>query len=381
MSKIPLFRPSFDEEEVQAVREVLLSGWVGLGPKVKEFESQMAQYFECDSNRVVALNSCTSALDMSMKLLKIGWGDEVIVPAMTFVSTAHAVAFNHATPIFADIDPVTMHIDWNDVFDKVNDRTKAVIPVHYAGRPVEMEEAIFSLTDAGIDVVEDCAHAMGAEYYGKKVGWRGDMACFSTHAIKNLSTGDGGLLVLSDNIDTETVKKARRLTWLGIDKTTWARTRDNKTYWWEYMVNEIGMKAYMNDIAAAIGLVQLRKLDAANRRRKLIAGMYTEAFKGIDIFKTPPDDSENIKSSWHIYCLRVMERRDELSEYLAGKEIETGVHYKPIHLYGCYGNKPHLPVAESVWNQIISLPMYPSMASEDVTRVIDEVITWSEHHV
>lgn len=365
---IQVFKPSMGEDEVQAVREVLLSGWLGLGPKTTEFEEKFAIYI--GTRHAVAVNSATSALDLALKLLDIHHGDEVIVPTMTFVSTAHVVAYNLATPIFADIDPVTMNIDHEDVARKITPRTKAIIPVHYGGRPVDMASLREICGD--IPVIEDAAHACGSLYRGKKAGNLGNIGCFSFHAVKNLSVGDGGALTLNDE---ELVSRAKRLRWLGIDKGTWDRTSADQSYWWEYFVDEIGLKCHMNDINAALGLVQLAKLDRMNARRNTIANLYTDAFSDHDRIRPPAGIPDDCTSSMHIYCVRAHDR-NELSVYLQERGIATGVHYRPIHTYKCYGNRPVLPNAEKVFNEILSLPMYPDLQDNQVEFVIDNILSF-----
>ena len=365
---IQVFKPNYDHEEVQAVTETILSGWVGLGPKTSEFERQFAEF--CGVKYCIGLNSCTAALDMALKLLGINHGDEVIVPTMTFVSTAHCVAYNLATPIFADIDEQTMNIDIDDVVRKISPRTRAIIPVHYGGRPVDMERLKGAV--GTIPIVEDCAHASGSRYKGHPVGSLGSIGCFSFHAVKNLAMGEGGAITLNDDA---MMKRAKRLRWLGIDKGTWDRTNLDRSYWWEYNVDEIGLKSHLNDISAAIGLVQLKKLDAANQRRREIVGMYRDGLKYISEIEMPPADDSDFLSSWHL-CEIKAQNRDELSIYLRDKGINTGVHYKPIHLYRCYGNRPLLPIAEKMFPMILTLPLYPGLSDEEVCYVIDEIINF-----
>jgi len=258
---IQVFKPCMDHEEISAVAEVLRSGWIGLGPKTAEFEREFARFV--GAKYCVGLNSCTAALDMALKLLGVRNSDEVIVPTMTFVSTAHVVAYNLAKPIFVDVDESTLSLDIEDVKRKVTVNTKAVIPVHFAGRPIEFDRLAEAVP--GIPIVEDAAHAAGALYRGRRCGSLGAIGCFSFHAIKNLAMGDGGAITLNDE---SYCNRAKRLRWLGIDKSTWDRTEVDKSYWWQYMVDEIGLKCHMNDIAASIGLVQLRKLEALNGRRR-----------------------------------------------------------------------------------------------------------------
>lgn len=363
---ISLFKPYMGEEEVEAIGEVLRSGWIGLGPKTAKFEEEFARFIGVD--HVVGLNSATAALDMALKLLDINHGDEVIVPTITFVSTAHVVVYNLATPIFVDVDERTLNLDLNDVERKLSRRTKAIIPVHYSGRPVDIE--VLREIAGEVPIIEDAAHACGAMYKGKRCGSLADMGCFSFHAVKNLAMGDGGAITLNNE---EMAERTKRLRWLGIDKGTWDRTGLGKTYWWQYFVDEIGLKCHMNDLMAALGLVQLKKLEEMNSRRTEIAKRYSEAFRGLEWVVEPPEDDDVFRSSWHIYWIRVP-KRDELTVFLKECGIISGVHYYPIHLYRCYGNVVSLPVAERVSKEIISLPMHPGLSDDDVERVIQGII-------
>jgi perosamine synthetase len=350
------------DEEINAVSEVIKSGWTGLGPKTQKFEHEFADY--CGVDNAVAVNSGTAALDLAMRLLEIGPGDEVIVPAITFVSTAHVVVYNGAKPVFADVDYDTMNIDCDDLKRKITSKTKAIIVVHYAGRPVNMDSVIDAAN--GISVVEDCAHAAGAMYNGSHVGSIGAIGCFSFHSVKNLSCGDGGMLTTYSDKFAE---RARRLRWLGIDKSTWDRSDLEKSYWWEYAVDEIGLKCHMNDINASIGLEQLRKLNSMNDRRLDIATQYESLFSNFSHIRTPP---QSFESSWHLYCIKA-EDRDRLSAYLMENGISTGVHYKPIHLYECYGYQSSLPVAEKLCREILTLPLFPDLDNDQVEYIVDSV--------
>jgi len=362
---IQVFAPWYDEREVNAVAEVIRSGWVGLGPKTAEFERKFAEY--CQVPYCVGFNSCTAALDMAMRLIGVNHGDEVIVPTNTFVSTAHCVAYNLGTPIFADINERTLDLDIDDVARKIGPRTKAIIAVHYGGRPVDMDHLKSVAGD--IPIIEDCAHAAGARYKGRPVGGLGVLGCFSFHAVKNLAMGEGGALTLRDE---KLMQRAKRLRWLGIDRGTWDRTGMDRSYWWEYQVDEIGLKSHLNDIHAAIGLVQLAKLDESNARRREIVAMYREGFKDVPQIRMPPPDDEVFQSSWH-FCEILAERRDDLSVFLKEHGINTGVHYKPIHLYRCYGNRPVLPVAERLFPRMLTLPLYPGLTNQQVTYIIQTV--------
>ncbi len=361
---IDLFKPQLGQEELDALKPIFESGWIGLGPKTEEFEEKFAEFI--GTKYAVGVNSATAALDLSLKLLNIGYGDQVIIPTITFVSTAHVVAYNLATPIFVDVDE-NLSIDIEDVRRKITPRTKAIIPVHYSGRPVDMHK--LEKVTGNIPIIEDAAHACGSVYKGKKCGNLGYLGCFSFHAVKNLAMGDGGAITM-DN--TKLYERAKKLRWLGIDKGTWDRTDRNKSYWWEYDVSEIGLKCHMNDIYDSIGLFQLKKLSVMNGYRRNVALLYSEGLKDVQQVVIPNMDTSDSRSSWHTYCIKCR-HRDALSIHLKERNIMTGVHYKPIHLYGCYGNIPSLPNSERYFKQILSLPMHSLLTYNEVNIVIDEI--------
>ena len=359
---IPVVRPHMGQEEIDAFAEVVRSGWLGLGPRTAEFERRFAAF--CEVEHCVAVNSATSALDLAMRLLGVGHGDEVLVPTMTFVSTAHAVAYNLGTPVFVDVEPDSLNVDVEDVRRKLSPRTKAIIAVHYGGRPVDMERLREAVGE--LPIVEDCAHAVGARYRGQPVGGLGEIGCFSFQAVKNLATGDGGALTVRRR-DWE--ERAKRLRWLGIDKGTWDRTAADRSYWWQYNVDEVGLKCHMNDIQAAIGLVQLEKLERMNARRREIVQRYREGLRAIPQIALPLEDDDAFRSAWHIFHIKC-DRRDELSVFLQQNGISTGVHYTPIHTYRCYGNIPTLPVAEAVSRRLLTLPLFPDLTDPQVDEIV-----------
>lgn len=363
--KVQLLKPVLPEACVEEVAEVLRSGWIGLGPRTAKFERQFAEYIGVP--HAVGLNNCTAALDLAMRLLDVRHGDEVLVPTLTFVSTAHAVAYNLATPIFVDCQKDSLEMDFDDVRAKITRRTKAVAVVHLSGRPVNMGR--LRETVGKLPIIEDCAHACGATLDGRRCGSLGDVGCFSFHAVKNLPMGDGGALTLHDG---EFAERARRLRWLGIDRSTWDRSSLEKTYWWQYSVDEVGLKCHMNDIQAALGLVQLPMLDQFNQRRREIAKIYRQRMRELDQIQLPPDDDARSVSSWHLFIVRCLQR-DDLSTWLRDRNVEVGVHYKPIHLYRCYGNTPRLPNAERMFGEIMSLPMHLGLSDDDVHYVCDHI--------
>ncbi|MGA2237731.1 MAG: DegT/DnrJ/EryC1/StrS aminotransferase family protein [Candidatus Bathyarchaeia archaeon] len=367
---IPLFRPSYDNEEVEAVAEALRSGWVGLGPRTAQFEKEFAQYL--GSPYCVALNSGTAALHLALLSLNLSKGDEVIVTPITFVSTAHVIRYVGATPVFADVELDTLNIDPKDIDRKISDRTKAILVVHYGGHPCDMDVISKSAKNHGITVIEDAAHACGAEYKGRKVGTISPLTCFSFHAVKNLATGEGGAITFQES---KLDPYFREMRWMGISKDTWDRTSKGEVYAWKYTVNRLGFKYHMHDISAAIGLVQLHKLDKNNDRRRAIAAKYSRELKDLDWIEVPVEKSY-AKSSWHIYRITLpnLKMRDALIGHLKQKDISPGVHYYPINLYPYYDQSKHTtPVASQVWERILSIPMFPDLTEQQQDYIIQAI--------
>jgi perosamine synthetase len=364
---IPVFRPSMGQEEISAVGEVLRSGWIGLGPKTREFEAQFAKYVGV--RHAVAVNSCTAALHLALKVNDVE-GGEVITSPMSFISTNHAILYNKAVPVFADVEEDTLNIRIDEIEQLIRPKTRAILLVHYGGHACDMDPILEIAHKKGIRVIEDAAHACGGEYKGRKIGSIGDATCFSFHAVKNLATGDGGMITLHD---AGRVERLRKIYWLGISRGTWDRAKD-KAYKWEYDVEEVGYKYHLNDILAAIGLVQLEKLDRANGRRREIVERYNEAFRHVDWIRTPVE-KDYARSANHNYVIKVLNgRRDALIEYLATNEISAGVHYIPNHLYEIY--RPFyrkLPVAEDVWQKLVTLPLFPDLTDDEQTYIIEKV--------
>ena len=367
MSVIPVFKPSFGEAELHQVRESLFSGWVGLGPKVAEFERRFAARIGVP--HVVGVDSGTAALDLAMRMVGVE-GREVITTPMTFVSTNHAILYNGGTPVFCDIEPDTMNIDAGKIEALITPRTKAIVVVHYGGHACEMDQVLEIAGRHGLSVVEDCAHATGGFYKDRPLGSIGDYGCFSFHAVKNLAMGEGGAITArTDAADA----RLRRLRWVGISKSTWERS-DNpgKQYSWFYDVVELGYKCHLNDVLAGIGLVQLERLDALNARRREITETYNAALSDLAWLRTPVSRSE-VRSAHHNYVIRTP-FRDALHEHLAAREISTSVHYVPNTHYALYApyRRP-LPVCDRVWKELLTLPLFPDLSAEDVSRVVAAV--------
>jgi len=364
-----VFRPSFGEEELKALREPFETGWIGLGPKTKKFEEEFARYIGV--SYAVGVNSGTAALHLALKIIEVE-GHEVITTPMTFISTNHAILYNQGIPVFADIEPDTLNIDPEDVRRKVTPRTKGIVVMHYGGHGCNMEAILDIAREYGLKVVEDCAHACGGQYRDRMLGSSGDYGCFSFHAVKNLATGDGGMITTKD---AEANERLRKLCWLGISRGTWDRTQ-SKGYSWEYNVEELGFKCHMNDIAATIGLVQLAKLKRTNPRRRYLAERYTQLLADLKWIETPVEKSYT-RSAWHNYVIKVADPADRnpLMKHLKTNGISTGMHYIPNHLYQMYRPyvKEPLSVAESVWKRLITLPLFPDLTDEQQEMIIEAI--------
>ncbi|HOI53794.1 MAG TPA: DegT/DnrJ/EryC1/StrS family aminotransferase [Phycisphaerae bacterium] len=362
---IPVFRPSYGQEEFDAVREVMSSGWVGLGPKTREFEEKFQAYL--GSGYASALNSGTAALHLAMLMADIK-GREVITTPMTFVSTNHAILYSGGIPVFADIEPDTCNIDADCVEKLITKKTRAIVVVHYGGHACRMDKIMRLARKHKLLVIEDCAHAAGGEFKGKKLGTFGDFACFSFHAVKNLATGEGGMLVCRRKADYQ---HATRLRWLGISKDTWSRETKVK-YSWYYFVEEVGWKAHLNDIPSAIGIVQLRRLDQTNAARRERAERYGRELADLD-WMTLPVVQPNTAPAWHNYVIKT-EHRDGLNAWLAQRGIATGVHYIPNNHYPMYKRcKGKTPVCEKVWATLLTLPLFPDLTADEQSQVIAEI--------
>ncbi|MBF0329982.1 MAG: DegT/DnrJ/EryC1/StrS aminotransferase family protein [Nitrospirae bacterium] len=368
---LPLSRPSVDEDGIAAVAEVLRSGWWTTGPVVDRFERMVADYLRHDGNEIhsVALNSCTAGLHLALLALGIGKGDEVIVPTWTFAATAQIVEWTGATLVLCDIEEDSLNIDIQKAERLINSRTKAIIPVHMAGYPCDMDGLKKIGADRGIKIVEDAAHAIGTQYRGTKIGNFSDATVFSFYATKNLATGEGGMVVSSDE---ELIGKIRKLSYFGIYKE--AFNRYGKTGKWFYDIEELGYKYNFDSIHAAIGLAQLHKIDVMNNRRKHIAKVYRNNLSSNVLFTA---DSEIHNHIYHLFIVRVPSsiiERDSLIDKLKQRNIGASVHFRPLHMHSYYrGRFPedNFPVANKVFPEMLSIPMFPSMTDEDIEYVVE----------
>lgn len=369
---IAISKPVTGPEEIQAMQKVFESGWLGLGSTVFQFEEEVKKYL--DAKNVIAVNTGTSALHIALAAFGVGPGDEVILPSITFAACVQVILSLGATPVFAESDEETLLLDIDDVEKRLTPKTKAVMPVHFCGSSCDMDRLMALAQKKGFRVIEDAAHAFGSDYKGRKVGTRGDAVCFSFDPIKNITTGEGGAVVLADDAVAEEI---RRMRILGIDKDTWHRYKNSRTYFYE--VVSPGFRYHMPNFCAAVGLEQLRKLPGFITRRREIARRYNAAFKNIPGITPLKVDAESAVP--HIYIVRVAAaRRDAFMEALKSRGVGTGLHYIANHIqpfFKKYSRGP-LPRAERLWQEIVTLPLHCAMSDQDVETVIAAVVEFSK---
>lgn len=369
--------PAIGEDEINEVVSCLRSGWLGTGPRVAQFEKDFAAYKLVDNTHVAAVNSCTAALHISMIASGIGPGDEVITTPMTFCATVNAIIHSGATPVLADIDPLTLNINPEMIEATITPHTRAILPVHFAGRPCEMD-AIMTIADKhGLKVIEDCAHAIETEYKGKKVGTIGDFGCFSFYVTKNIVTGEGGMVLARNLKDIERIKI---LALHGMSKDAWNRFSD--AGYKHYQVVECGFKYNMMDLQAAIGIHQLKRIKSYRERREEIWSLYMDKLSGLPITLPAPVNEDQVHA-FHLFTLQIDDdecgiSRDEFLSGMTKQNIGIGVHYMsiPEHSYyqQHYGWVPEkFQNAMNVGRKTVSLPLSPALTDNDVNDVIEAV--------
>jgi dTDP-4-amino-4,6-dideoxygalactose transaminase len=365
---LPYCAPLIGQEEIDEVIDSLRNNWLTTGPKVKIFEENFAHYV--GAKHAVAVNSCTAALTLALAALNIGPGDEVIVPTLTFCATANVIEHRGATPILVDVTD-DCQIDPEAVRRVISPRTRAIMPVHYGGQACDLQAILDIARDADIPVIQDAAHAVGAQYRDRKIGADGLVSAFSFYPSKNMTTGEGGMLTTNDDAFDA---RLRRLSQFGIHRP--------ESYSWYYEVQEPGYKSNMMDLQAAIGIHQLRKLDGFISRRREIATRYSQSFADLDELILPAD-LPGRPHAHHLYTLRIaagdsrLDRNSFIRSFTTAG-VGTSVHFIPLHKHPFYRSKysyspASFPVAEMLYRQIVSLPLYPAMDDADVARVIATV--------
>jgi len=361
MPKIIFGKPDIQQPEIDEVVDTLKSGWIGTGKKVELFEKMFAEYKGV--NEALAVNSCTSALHLALDDLELYPDDEVIVPTMTFSATAEAVLYTKAKLVLADCDD-TGNIDPYDVWKKITSRTRAIIVVHYTGRPVNMNAILQLANKYNLAVIEDCAHAIEGKWQGKPLGTIGDYGCFSFYATKNLTTAEGGMLIAKKPLDKIRIKSLH-----GQDKPAYGRKGD-------YRIVALGYKYNMTDIQASLGIHQLKRIEKNWKRRQEIWNKYNEAFSKLDGVDIPAPVHSNNKHSYHLYTLQVS-NRDLFREELEKRGITTGIHYKALHLHPYYKKlgfkRGEYPKANRISFRTLSLPLSPALTDEEVNYIIKSV--------
>jgi dTDP-4-amino-4,6-dideoxygalactose transaminase len=368
--------PSIGEGEILEVCESLRSGWVGTGPKVKRFEEMFKKYKNC--RHAIAVSSCTAALHLSLVVLGIESGDEVITTPLTFAATANSIVHTNAKPVFADVRLETMNIDPIDVEKRITEKTKAVIPVHLTGRPCEMDALMELAKKHHLYVIEDAAHAIESIYKGKPIGTIGDLGCFSFYVTKNITTVEGGMVVTDKD---ELANQIKSLALHGLTQDAWQRFADEGFK--HYQIIFAGFKYNMTDIQASIGIHQLEKIEAQAQRRKEIWEIYNQSFRELPLIlpsSTPPDQ----RHAYHLYTPlldldRVRCSRDEFLQALHRENIGAGIHYVALHLQPFYQKtygyqRGDFPNAEFISNRTFSLPLSAKLTNQDVEDVVQAVV-------
>ena len=372
---LPFNPPLIEDEEIQEVVDTLRSPWITTGPKTKRFEEEFSAYLNAPG--ALALNSCTAAMHVALACLDLERGDEVITTPMTFAATANVIEHVGAKPVLVDVEPDTLNIDPKKVEAAITSRTRALLPVHYTGHPAERDVLEAIARRHHITMIEDAAHALPARFRGKPIGSGPNPVAFSFYATKNLTTAEGGMLTAAP----EFLERARIMGLHGMSRDAWKRY--DKGGSWRYEIVAPGFKYNLTDVASAIGLWQLRKLERFHRRRLEIVEAYGQAF-GAEEALEPPVKRAHVDHAWHLYALRIRPEllrigRDQFIDELTRRNIGTSVHFIPIHVHPYYRDKygylaSDFPVAFSNFERLMSLPLHPGLTDQDVSDVIDAVL-------
>jgi len=369
---IQVFQPSLSSDEAKRVAQIFATNWIGRGQMVNLFEAEFAYHIGVNPESMIAISNCTAGLFMSMQLLDLGYGDEVVMPTIHFVGVANAVVASGATPVFCDVHPRTLNPSLGDIILKMSDRTRAVCLLHYGGAPCEDIERIAAMChDSGIFLIEDSACSPASKVNGQSCGTFGDIGLWSFDPMKIMSTIEGGMMWCKN---PEHAARARRLINLGLSDDSGFTS--NRLNWWEFEVSEAAPRNDMTDVQAAIGLVQLDKLPQFIGRRARIEYIYSQELGHLDWLSTPPEVSIDNRSSHYFYWIQV-EKRNELARFLRKNDIYVTMRYYPLHLVKFYNNHGSLPNAEQAAAETLLLPLHQGLSDEDVKKVARLVKRWA----
>lgn len=382
---IPYSSQWIEKEDIEAVVSVLRSDRITQGPRIEEFEQAVAEY--AGARFAVAFSSGTAALHAACAAAGVGPGDEIITSPLTFVASANCAVYLGATPVFADIDPESLTLDWREAARKVTNRTKALLPIDFAGRPCDLDEIKALAAKKGLVVIEDAAHALGAAYKGRRIGGLADMTILSFHPVKHITTGEGGMVLVNDESLHEKLKRFRNH---GIVRESSELTRQDQGDWY-YEVQELGYNYRITDLQCALGLAQLKRIERFVQRRRDIAGHYARAFASVPGLILPQETPDR-RSSYHLYVLQLPVEhlrggRRGIFDALVKRKLGVNVHYIPVHLHPYYQRRwgyrhGDFPIVEHYYERAITIPLYPKMTDEDVQYVIASVgDTIKEHRI
>jgi len=375
--KVPFFIPSLSTSDKKIISKTLNEKLLTDGPKLVEFEKNFSNYINCKYS--AGVSNATSALHLSLKTLGIGKNDEVIVPDMTFVATINAVLLTGAKPVIVDVDEDTMNISLNSILSSISKKTKAIIPVHFAGLACNMNKIMKIARSKKLFVIEDCAHAIGTKINNKHVGTFGDFGCFSFYPTKNITTIEGGMIIANNKKSIEHVKIIRNH---GISRSL--KDRYSGGYPWDYDIQEAGYNYRLDEVRSSLGINQLKRIRVLNKKRQNAFKYYNKYFKNIDGLLVPVEKNI-VNNACHLYILRITNKfpisRNKLFENLLSSGIRTTVHYKPLHKFPIYKKlgiiREKLTISEKLYDEIISLPLYPEIKKEEQDFVINNILKYS----
>ena len=372
IEKIPVFIPNLGEITKQHINQALDIGWLGMGAFTKEFEEKISKFLELKDRYVVTTNTGTSALHIALRLADIGPGDEVITPSFNYVADHQAIRMTGASVVMCDICENDLGIDCKKAEELITEKTKAIIPLHFAGIPCD-QKGVFDLAKKyDLRVIEDAMHAFGTTINGKKIGSYGDITCFSFDPVKIITSIDGGCVIVNSKKDAE---KLHHLRLLGVDKDTTERYKNKRA--WDYDVVSEGYRYHLTNIMASIGISQIERTKEFILSRRLVCKKYNDAFKKISDLKIPQTDFSNI--SPFIYCLRVLDgKREKMIEHLQDLNIDVGIHFIPVHRHKYFQNckTGEMNVTDKIVNEVLTLPLHSKMKDEFVTRIIHGVTSF-----